>query len=454
MLKCKSHFQKEICAVICLLFALLVLSPETASAQGTLVRQTFHSKSLEANFLGDSPDRAVAIYLPPGYTENIQESYPVIYLLHGYTHTQTTWLKLGNLNMDIKSILDDLCARNIIKPMIVVMPNGYNKYLGSWYTNSSVTGNWEDYIVEDLVAYIDSTYRTLAQRESRGIAGHSMGGTGAFKLAMKHPDVFSAVFSLSAGFISFEHSIMGQGYKPFLIQAAKETDPAKFATLYWKVRVAIAAAAAFAPNKNRLPYYGDFPVNFDGGLIDTNWTKWLEHDAYTMIDSYKDNLSQLSGIWIECGTNDDLYLSNKMTGQALDSAGIAYTWDEYNGDHINMIGARIEQKMLPFFSDTLSSVSNLNLTNSYPPTKLLLMQNYPNPFNPSTMIKYQLPMTSYVDLSIYNLLGQKMVTLISERQSSGSYQVEWVASEYSSGVYLYRLQTGKNFETKKMVLMR
>jgi len=78
--------------------------------------------------------------------------------------------------MDMKNILNDLISQDIISPLIVVMPNSKNDYHGSMYTNSMVTGNWEDFIVDDMVNYVDRNFRTLPQRESRGIAGHSMGG--------------------------------------------------------------------------------------------------------------------------------------------------------------------------------------------------------------------------------------------------------------------------------------
>jgi photosystem II stability/assembly factor-like uncharacterized protein len=88
------------------------------------------------------------------------------------------------------------------------------------------------------------------------------------------------------------------------------------------------------------------------------------------------------------------------------------------------------------------------------PDKFSLEQNYPNPFNPRTIINYKLPITNYVDLSIYNLLGQKVVTLVSEKQQAGSYQVEWDASGFASGVYYYRIEAGKFVAVRKMVLLR
>ena len=88
------------------------------------------------------------------------------------------------------------------------------------------------------------------------------------------------------------------------------------------------------------------------------------------------------------------------------------------------------------------------------PDKFALDQNYPNPFNPVTMINYQLPMINDVDLSIYNLLGQRVATLVSERQSAGRYQVEWDASGFSSGVYYYRIKAGEFEQIRKMVLLK
>jgi hypothetical protein len=89
------------------------------------------------------------------------------------------------------------------------------------------------------------------------------------------------------------------------------------------------------------------------------------------------------------------------------------------------------------------------------PGNFKLAKNYPNPFNPSTFINFELPFTNEVDLSIYNLLGQKVVTLISERKEAGYHQFEWDASGYASGVYYYRLSTSAGFvQTKKLVLLK
>ncbi len=101
-----------------------------------------------------------------------------------------------------------------------------------------------------------------------------------------------------------------------------------------------------------------------------------------------------------------------------------------------------------------NTVSSLNASIQSQPTKIILHPNYPNPFNPSTKIKYKLPGTNYVQLSIYNLLGQKVATLISSHQSPGNYQIQWDARGLSSGIYYYQLEAGDFREVKKMLVVK
>jgi hypothetical protein len=101
----------------------------------------------------------------------------------------------------------------------------------------------------------------------------------------------------------------------------------------------------------------------------------------------------------------------------------------------------------------LAEVTILRNNHEYPST-ITLLQNYPNPFNPATIINYELPITNNVELSVYNLLGQEVVTLVSKIQKAGHYQVEWDGSEFPSGVYLYILTAGKEQVVKKMMLLR
>ncbi|MQY80474.1 MAG: T9SS type A sorting domain-containing protein [Bacteroidetes bacterium] len=92
--------------------------------------------------------------------------------------------------------------------------------------------------------------------------------------------------------------------------------------------------------------------------------------------------------------------------------------------------------------------------NANKPVKFSLYQNYPNPFNPVTVISYQLPGVSEVELSIYNLMGQKAAALVSEKQNGGSHQVEWDTSGFASGIYYYKIKDGKFVDVRKMILIK
>ena len=147
--------------------------------------------SLENAKLDVNEKQALHIYLPPSYGSS-NKQYPVMYYLHGYG---------GNANEAnvITRTLDNYILADKAQEMIVVGINGNNQFGGSFYANSPITGNWRDFVIKDVVDYIDSNYRTLAKADYRGIVGYSMGGYAAINIAFKHPDKFKHLFSLSPG---------------------------------------------------------------------------------------------------------------------------------------------------------------------------------------------------------------------------------------------------------------
>ncbi len=290
---------------ILILTSLIYLSSPCDAQVGRIDRIIVHSQAVEGNLLGDSPDRNVSVYLPPHYDNNESARYPVFYFLHGYVGTNTF------LDAQLPTFNAFFNDRNN-QPLIIVTPNAYNKYRGTFYTNSYLTGNWEDFITQELVDYIDTNYRTIQSAESRGIAGYSMGGYGALKLAMKHPDIYGATFGLSAASTDMEEYILGIK-KSYLIEAKNAT---QFKNLYWEVQALIALAAAFTPDTTCLPFWADIPITENGEVIDSLWQKWVAHNPLTMIENYKDNLLRLEGIKFVCGTEDDLLTSNQNFSQS------------------------------------------------------------------------------------------------------------------------------------------
>lgn len=165
--------------------------------KGTVQRIKVHGKGLEGNLEGDSADPYVCVYLPASYKSNPKRRYPVVYFLHGYTDNDEKMYGFSKDWLNLPLIMDSVFEEGKAKEMIVVTPNAYTRFQGSMYSNSVTTGNWEDFIAKELVAYIDTHYRTIAKAESRGLSGHSMGGYGTLRIGQRHPEIFSSIYALS-----------------------------------------------------------------------------------------------------------------------------------------------------------------------------------------------------------------------------------------------------------------
>jgi S-formylglutathione hydrolase len=309
-----------------------------------------HGKSLEGNLEGDSPDRDVAVYLPPSYTTDKAKRYPVVYLLHGYGGRDTTFN--GRLATLPDSEDNDIKA-GTAKEMIVVMPNAYSLHKGSMYSNSATTGDWETYVAEDLVAYIDSHYRTIASRRSRGLGGHSMGGYGALRIGMKRPDVFSVLYLMSSCCLNASinprvEQMTTAAAVTTRAQAEEEANKPGFG-----VSVTLASAAAWSPNPKNPPLYFDLPVK-DGVPQPDVIAKWAANAPLAMVGQYIPSLKMYKAIGMEVGTKDGLLRTNKQLEEMFTNFGVKHTYEEYDGDHTNKVYERVETSVLPFFSKNLS----------------------------------------------------------------------------------------------------
>ena len=151
-----------------------------------------HSPSIEGNLEGDSSDRDVLVVLPPSYADSPSKRYPVVYALHGISIGASQWIKEIHVPQTIESAFAKGAGE-----MIFVFPDSKTVHNGSMYSSSPTTGDFENFIAHDLVRYIDAHYRTLPQRESRGLVGHSMGGYGTTRVGLRHADVFGALYMMS-----------------------------------------------------------------------------------------------------------------------------------------------------------------------------------------------------------------------------------------------------------------
>lgn len=334
-------------------FLLLLFIAYQSTAQqttGKVVSFVLKSKALQ-NAGGENPNRKVSVYLPPDY-DQAGKRFPVIYYLHGFMGTDS-------LYNPMKAILDAGISKKKIRSFILVQANQYTLFEGSFYSNSSLTGNWSDFTAKELVEYMDKNFKTIPNRDSRGIAGHSMGGYGAIKIAMLYPDVFSSMYALSPGLLAFVKEF-GPNSDSFKELARVKTTEELKKTYYAKVLVAVARA--WSPNPNKPPFYCDVPFTYEGDKMIVNQQvldKWNENMPVYMVDKYADNLRKLKAIKLDWGRNDSQRFPVQcgMFSQRLENLGIEHYAEEYIGNHGNKIWStdgRVLNDMLPFFDDYLT----------------------------------------------------------------------------------------------------
>jgi S-formylglutathione hydrolase FrmB len=235
--------------------------------------------------------------------------------------------------------------------MILVMPNCMNAFGGCMYSNSVTAGDWEGYVADDLVAYMDKTYRTIPTREARGLGGHSMGGYGALRIAMKRPDVFAAVYALSSCCLNEGTVRPPRGGGPSPAELVKSVDEVRGSR--GGAQGTLARAAAWAPNPKNPPLYLDLPTR-NGEVDPAVAVKWAANSPVAMLDQYVPSLKKYKAIALDIGLQDGLITSNQVFVERLQRFDIPHTYETYEGDHGNRIPQRLEEKVLPFFSRHLS----------------------------------------------------------------------------------------------------
>jgi enterochelin esterase-like enzyme len=314
-----------------------------------------HSPAIEGTLEGESADRDVIVFLPPSYNKDKPRRYPVVYALHGYSIGAEQWTH----EIHVPQTIEGAFAQGA-KEMIVVLPDSKTIYNGSMYSSSVTTGDFEKFIYHDVVAYIDAHYRTIPDRRSRGLVGHSMGGYGAARIGMKHPDVFGALNIMSPCCLS---PMAGGGpgrsdqMKARAIASEKKVaaakSPAELAAQSPGFGSAqYATAAAWAPDPKNPPLYFDLPTK-DGVPQPEIVAKFTANAPLTFVDQYIDNLKQYRAIGMDVGDQDGLRFDATKLHNILDNYGIANSFEIYSGTHTSAVADRFQNHVLPFFSKNL-----------------------------------------------------------------------------------------------------
>ena len=303
-----------------------------------------HGRALEGNLEGDAADRDVLVFLPPSYARDRSRRYPVVYALHGYSIGAEQWSQ----EIHVPQTVEGAFAKGA-KEMIVVLPDSKTVHNGSMYSSSVTTGDFETFIARDLVAYIDAHYRTIAGRESRGLAGHSMGGYGTTRIGMKHADVFGSLYIMSPCCLAPRAAAQLKPEDEAALTAVKT--PADSASLPFILRAQLASAAAWSPNPHNPPLYLDLPVGANQQAV---LNRWAANAPLAFLDQYVAGLRQYRAIALDVGDQDGLRTDTGKLHDLMDSYGIANSFESYPGTHVSNVAFRFQDYVLPFFSRTLS----------------------------------------------------------------------------------------------------
>ena len=300
-----------------------------------------HGTALEGNLEGDAVNRDVFVFLPPSYKDK-HRRYPVVYALHGYSMGAEQWTH----EIHVPQTIEGAFAQGS-KEMIVVLPDSKTLHNGSMYSSSVTTGDFETFIAHDVVAYVDAHYRTIPDRASRGLVGHSMGGYGAARIGMKHADVFGALYIMSPCCLS--PRTPNPEVEKALAAVKTSEDSAK---LPFFARAMLASAAAWAPDPKSPPLYLDLPVK-DGQSQPDVLAKFTANAPLAFIDQYAAGLRKYRAISIDVGDQDGLKVDTAKLHDVLDTYGIKHTFEVYQGTHTNKVSDRFQNYVLPFFSQNL-----------------------------------------------------------------------------------------------------
>lgn len=335
-------------ALVVVVAASRALNAQQRALPGTVQVVTVHGRSLEGNLEGDSPDRQVSVFLPPSYQADGTRRFPVVYLLHGFTDTDDKWFRDPGHFVNVPTVANRAFAAGS-REVIIVTPNAYTKFGGSFYSTSVLTGDWERFVTRDLVEYIDGHFRTIPAVLSRGLAGHSMGGYGALRIGIKHPDVFASVYALSPCCM-----VTSATSGPELAAVERVRTQEQFERAPFLAKAEIALAAAWSPRLNKPPFSIDL-LSENGQVRPEIVAKWDANSPLAMIDQYVGNLKELSALGFDAGDKDlgNIADTIRTLDATLTNYQLQHRFEIYPGTHTSGIAERVEKVVLPFFSGSL-----------------------------------------------------------------------------------------------------
>jgi enterochelin esterase-like enzyme len=341
---------------------------------GTVVVLEHQSSILADNPLGDPSARRLAVWLPPAYdrrTSGPGTRFPVLYDLVGFTGAGIAHLNWKPFSDNVAERAARLVHDGRMGPAIIVFPDCFTSLGGNQYVNSPAIGRYADYLVDEIIPWVDREFRTLASREHRGCFGKSSGGYGAIIHGMRYARHWGAIANHSGdAYFDFIYRV---DWPNTLNELAKYRRPARkagpvapprrtaaerglhdglddgrvrrFLAAFWKKSkvsstevhaiMNLCMAATYDPDP-RAPLGFRLPFHLDTGeIIERRWQQWLAHDPVRLVGRYARSLRRLKGIYIDCGWRDQyqIHYGTRQLSRRLAAAGIAHRYEEFDDDH-------------------------------------------------------------------------------------------------------------------------
>jgi enterochelin esterase-like enzyme len=312
--------------------------------QPYLIHHHLQAKTLENNLLGDPIERQVAVYLPPDYSE--RNHYPLLMALAPYNNSGLGLITWQPAKENLSERLDRLILSGAMPPCIVVFPDCFTRLRGNQYINSRVVGNYQDFLIEEVVPFVEKLY-SAGGPGYRGCFGKSSGGFGAITYGMTRPDIWSAVACHSGGMgfqwlvsgfislISIELSRHNNNIEQFIryTEGAYKLTYEEFVTLMF-----LSFCAAYDPDPSqflgiRLPF--DL---YSGQWIAEHWNNWLALDPAFPTSIRIKNLSSLKSLYMDCGSYDQYHLQfgARILHKTLSEQKIKHYFEEFPDNHTDL----------------------------------------------------------------------------------------------------------------------
>lgn len=422
---------------------LFLMPANTSKAQVSMLDTLMFSPSLNMN-------KNVRVVFPLEYQQNTDKYYPVVYYLHGWMGNHTS----GTVHINY---MYSYIASGTIQPFIMVIPNSYcSPFEGSMYMNSSLWGNYQDYVSTDLVAWVDSTFRTVPQKSHRGLLGQSMGSYGCLFLPIAHPDLYRAAAGHAGGGSYYHYDSLCKA----LINNSFAGNPPYFYnygnTQQLYVRGFFLLAGGCSPNPNTTqtyinPQVVDYPFDAYANIIDSTWNKIHTQSAEMNIQqlSPSDSVSFL----LSCGTADEFYQFEPMKDlvDTMLANGLDIQWLPHTGGH-NPPGI-FNSRSLIFLDSLLGDPVILTGQPKPEPYKQPVTEVFPNPGHDLVQISINLKEDAALEIRLIDMSSRIIEVMNTESLPVGQHLIPINIAHVLPGYYLVEIRTGR-WTTSHKILIR